>query len=371
MKISNLILLVIVILFASSCIDNFFNEVTVKENGSEMPKVHKSLNEAIIINVANESELLKYKQNLSRAGGGHFVKDTIINGKPALIYENNDIAITSEFESYAFPGCLLRGNTVEQMKPSTITAKVEPVYVSYSLIADNVIDYIEVPSKRAARQSCINILKGNGMTGEQISSFTYSMNEITYYDEVKFSFGTNVSVGSLFNLGISASENKIKSKSALTAQFIQENFTQDMDLPLDGCLLANNDELVNLQNMSPIYVNSIVYGRSGILLVESDYSYSLTKAAFNAALKIGTVGGSADLSSEHKEIINAAKINAYLLGVDGKHAAAVIEGFEKFKELITSGGKYSATQPGVPIYFRAAYLVDNSPFYTKYIIKIA
>lgn len=260
---------------------------------------------------------------------------------------------------------------IEQMKPSTLTAKIEPINISYSLIADNVTDYIEVPSLKAARQSCINILRNNGMTGEQISSFTYSMNEITYYDEVKFSFGANVSIGALFNLGISASENKIKSKSALTAQFVQENFTQDMDLPIDGCLLVNNYELMALQKMSPIYVNSIVYGRSGILLIESDYSYSLTKAAFNAALKIGSAGGDVDLSSEHKEVINSANITAYLLGVDGQHASAVIDGFDEFRELITSGGRYSATQPGVPIYFRAAHLTDNSPFYTKYIIKIS
>lgn len=41
------------------------------------------------------------------------------------------------------------------------------------------------------------------------------------------------------------------------------NFTVDMDIPLDGNLLLDNDAINLMEGFSPVYISSITYGRNG------------------------------------------------------------------------------------------------------------
>lgn len=310
------------------------------------------------------AELINYlKQNST-----FFVKDSL-NGR-FLIYETNEISVLPEYSSYFFPGALLAGGSIENLRFTPLSIPVEPIDISYSLIANNVVDRIETPSGTAMSRSMSKILHNNGMTGDQIASFSYNMKQFTYYDELKLSFGVNLSIGDFFQAEGSGEKHKISSKSGLTANFVQKNFSVDMDLPIDGCVLKNNSDITKIQGYAPVYIKSITYGRRGTIMVESEEKYESVKTAFNIAFKAGIVGGSVNLTSEQKRILNEARITAFVMGAKGEDAVQVIDGAEGFNRLIKNGGKFSETAPGSPIFFSCAHVTDNSPFYSRFIIEI-
>ena len=48
------------------------------------------------------------------------------------------------------------------------------------------------------------------MTGKQIVSFIYDMNQFTYYNELKLAFNCNIDVASVFNISTSVAQGKIR-----------------------------------------------------------------------------------------------------------------------------------------------------------------
>lgn len=297
-----------------------------------------------------------------------FVKDSL-NGR-FLIYETNEISVLPEYSSWFFPGALLAGGSIENMRIRALPYSVDPIDISYSLIANNVVDHIEVPSLNATTSSISKILHNNGMTGDQLASFSYNMKQFTYYDELKLSFGMNVSIGDLFQVEGTGEKHKISKVTGLTATFIQKNFSIDMDIPQDFCVLKNNSDLSKINDYVPVYVKSITYGRRGTIMVESDDEYDLVKSAFNIAFKAGIVGASANLSDEQKRILNEARITAVVQGTKGEDAVLVVDGAAGFNSLIKNGGVFSEFAPGVPISVVCAYVSDNSPFYSRFVIEI-
>ena len=80
-----------------------------------------------------------------------------------------------------------------------------------------------------------------------------------------------------------AAKGKIAHKTGLIAKFIQKNFTVDMDIPLDGNLLLDNDAINLMEGFSPVYISSITYGRMGVITMESNYGYNEVRLAVKAA----------------------------------------------------------------------------------------
>lgn len=287
-----------------------------------------------------------------------------------LIYETDEITSLQGLERYIYLGALLKGESLETQKYQALTNKVEPITISYSFPAKFVIDEIERPSLSAMRQSIVNTMNNNGMSGKQIVSFSYDMNQFTYYDELKLNFASNINVASILNITVDAAKGKISQRTGLIAKFIQKNFTMDMDIPYDGNLLLNNDDINSLTGYSPVYISSITYGRMGIITMESNYSYNEVRLAVKAAFDAKIINGDISISSNYKKIIDESNIKIYMVGGDGSGVAESVEGFAAFKKYIINGGYYSPEVPGVPIAFTASYLIDNSPVYTKFRINI-
>ena len=65
-----------------------------------------------------------------------------------------------------------------------LTNRVEPITISYSFPAKFVVDEIGRPSLSAMRQSIVNTMNNNGMSGKQLVSFSYDINQFTYYDVI-------------------------------------------------------------------------------------------------------------------------------------------------------------------------------------------
>ena len=133
---------------------------------------------------------------------------------------------------YIYLGSLLKGGSLEEQRFQRLTNELDPLYISYSFPAKIVGDIIEKPSLQSQRTSLSKIMNQEGMTGKQIVSFIYDMNQFTYYNELKLAFNCNIDVASVFNISTSVAQGKIRKKCGLVAKFIQkqskEEFTNSL-----------------------------------------------------------------------------------------------------------------------------------------------
>lgn len=159
---------------------------------------------------------------------------------------------------------------------------------------------------------------------------------------------------------------ELKSKSGLFARVVQKNFSMIMDYPYDGNIFLNNDDLNSVLSQSPVYINSIIFGRMAIIAIESDYSFNELKAAVKASFTAGIVGGEISISAQHKKILQESTMRLFVSGGIGQDVAQIVEGYDKFNEFIVNGGEFTKEAPGVPIFFTANYAEDNSVFRTSF-----
>lgn len=138
-----------------------------------------------------------------------------------------------------------------------------------------------------------------------------------------------------------------------------------MDIPIDGNLLLNNEELNGIDDYDPVYISSVTYGRLGTITIESNYTYDELRVALKAAFEAKIINGELNLSYEYKKILEESDMHLSIINGDGSGVKA-IEGFNEFKEFIVKGGKFTKELPGDIIFYTASYLSDNSPYYAKF-----
>lgn len=312
-------------------------------------------------------------KDLSKQSPLIFLKDSIWtnNQGHSYIYENDEISVSSSLGRYIYPGSLLQGGSIETMKYTPISNRVEPITVSFSFPADYVIAEIPVPTLSSVRQAVRKALKDNGMAGKQIASIKYEISQYSHYNEVKLSFNSNVDVAGILNITTDVASQKVRATSALLAKYEQINFTVDMDLPLDGNLLLNNNELANIGKYSPTYVSSVAYGRSAVISIESETRFDSLRWAVNVVLNLKPVGGSINVDSRAKSILEKSKITLYKVAENTDGIGATVKGLDGFLSFIAEGNQFDSDHPGVPIKFTSSYLVDNSPFYTRFKVDMS
>ena len=300
------------------------------------------------------------------------IKDSVWPDKKghSLIYETNEHGTTANTMRYIYLGSLLKGGSLEEQRFQRLTNELDPLYISYSFPAKIVGDIIEKPSLQSQRTSLSKIMNQEGMTRKQIVSFIYDMNQFTYYNELKLAFNCNIDVASVFNISTSVAQGKIRKKCGLVAKFIQKNFTVDLDLPADGCLLKNNNELSNVGPYDPVYISSITYERMGVMMFDSSYAYDSLRVAVKAAFDAKIINGKLELTSEQTKIISEADLKIAIISGDGSYSVKTVDGINGFKEFIIAGGEFSKDVPGDPIFYSASYLSDDSPFYAKFRVNI-
>lgn len=192
----------------------------------------------------------------------------------SYFYENDEITADGVYKRYAYPGAILRGGSIETRRPTPISAPVDPIKISFSFPNTYTVGEIANPSLEATRRALTNAMLDENMHGKQSISFEYSISEISSYEETKLTFGSNIDIMKVFNLGVEYSNHKKKRNTLITANVTQRFYTIDMDLPTDGNLLLNNKDINKYGPYSPVYVSSVTYGRMGIITIESDSTFS-------------------------------------------------------------------------------------------------
>ena len=306
-------------LVVSSCVDNEDPDNSKKDQVLTLSKYPQKV---IDIETGSKEHLALLNATTRST---FLIKDSVWPDKKghSLIYETNEHGTTANTMRYIYLGSLLKGGSLEEQRFQRLTNELDPLYISYSFPAKIVGDIIEKPSLQSQRTSLSKIMNQEGMTGKQIVSFIYDMNQFTYYNELKLAFNCNIDVASVFNISTSVAQGKIRKKCGLVAKFIQKNFT------VDSLRVA-------------------------------------VKAAFDAKI----INGKLELTSEQTKIISEADLKIAIISGDGSYSVKTVDGINGFKEFIIAGGEFSKDVPGDPIFYSASYLSDDSPFYAKFRVNI-
>ncbi len=201
----------------------------------------------------------------------------------------------------------------------------------------------------------------------QNSEFNLTIEQFTSYNELKVAFGSNTNTNMLF-WGSSSSteiqENTISKATGLYVKFYQTSFKAIMDYPANS-IAALPSALVD----SAVYINSVTYGRLGIMTLETNSTAEYSKQVTNKVFSKLFSSGSSTLTNEEKAFLDGCDYKLYFIGGNGKTSVESFTGFEAFVQHIKSG-TFSKNEPGAPLFCTFNHVKDNSPVSIRFKFNI-
>nr|WP_315402506.1 thiol-activated cytolysin family protein [uncultured Sphingobacterium sp.] len=268
-----------------------------------------------------------------------FSKKHTVKSTEAMLYQGRN---------FIFPGAVLEGNSISKQNYSPIfPPNRKPITVSMSLTHTT-----PKPTSRVIVNPTFSKLddyvKEMAMGGsfKQNEKFMFQYRRFTFYDEIKQAFGTDVNTRRLFS---SKSENstseshKILESTGMYVKFFQASFTVNMDIgPLaDQAITGNSGE-------PPVYVNSVTYGRMGIIVIETDKEYQFAETCIKKEFDRIFYNKTETLTTEEKKFFEETQFKVLIMGGDSDYTVQTFKGYPHFLNLIFNS-KFTETSFGVPI----------------------
>ena len=290
-------------------------------------------------------------------------------------YESDEMTVTPSNRSYVYPGSILKAASIanDELNP-LVGYERAPIDLYLSFPSSLSIGTVPVPSLSNSRIFLRNALMAPDFSGLQIDDFTQSISFFSRYQEVKFAYGYNVNERRLFastNSSFDYNASVVQYGTKLMASYTVKNFTYNTPNPTVGQLIdmaSITPEVFN--GVSPVYINSVTYGRFGLLVVETNNGSTQTKTAFEKVVKKIFKKTNEAFTQEETNLFSSCRVTIYILGSTmGESAIQLLinpnpEAISSF--LSENVGVFTASDPGVPISFKAKYLKDNSPFKTVF-----
>ena len=198
---------------------------------------------------------------------------------------------------------------------------------------------------------------------EQSHEYYYSVEQFTSYDELKVAIGNNYDTNFLFwgkHESFNSSEHKISKSTGLYVRFAQELFTVTMEpesLPYVDAAAGDID--------STVYINSVSYGRFGLLSIETNEQAEYSKELITKCCDKLFKHKSSIFTSEEESFLNSCEFKLLLVGGNGTTA---IESFSGYNGFVDHLGDINSTKSKTvaPIYCTFQNLRDNSPYSFHY-----
>ncbi len=232
------------------------------------------------------------------------------------------------------------------------TKKGEPGVVQENFIADSG-SYAEFSNKVLSQKiDSVASIKTN-----------YEEFEITGNSDSKrkFELSAGFSLSKLkVKLGIDSTVSSGNYKHVYLVRFTESFYTVNMvkDAQLASEPLITDIEPSLMNNVMPVYVSSVTYGRTSYLLIKSSKEKSEIKKSLDAALKIGTKGPGGEVSDVVKNLEENSEIRIFTIG----GGAGTPTKLSEFSKNIAKGG-FSDKNPGQIISYRLNFLDTNEPAY--------
>lgn len=199
------------------------------------------------------------------------------------------------------------------------------------------------------------ISKGSFSQNEE---FNFSIEQFSSYHELKVAFGSNANTNAIF-LGTtsesSESDHMIKKATGLYVKFYQSSFKAVMDYPA-----ASIAEIPESLRDSAVYINSITYGRLGILTLETNESVYSAQEKINKIFKTIFYSESESFTAQEQSFLNGCDFKVYMIGGNGSTSVESFSGLDGFIQHIKKGS-FSREEPGAPIFCTFNHVKDNSP----------
>lgn len=199
---------------------------------------------------------------------------------------------------------------------------------------------------------------------KQNGEFVFSIEKFTSYNELKTAFGSNINTGALFwgsHTGTSGETYQIQKATGLYVKFYQSSFRVMMDPPVNGFPEVPQNMLDDA-----VYVNSITYGRMGILTIETNDSYEYAYEKIGKVFNKIFLSGNNQYTKEEKDFLNRSEFKVYLISGSGQTASVVpFSGYDGFIRHIVSG-RFSKDIPGDPLFCSFNHVRDNTPVRIKF-----
>lgn len=294
----------------------------------------------------------------------------------AELFDANEFVVTTGNTNVVYPGSIIKGSSIEDFGLIPILGYGRPITVSVSIPTSplKVSKTLPIATPSGMRQVVRDALTTDFAGSAGFSRFNYQMKAFTYYQELKTLYGYNTKSNLLFvtnSTHIDKNLAQISGKSGIMVKFIQQNFSIDMDIPEAGQLIDPNVDPSVYGGYQPIYISSVIYGRMGIMTIESEAEQSKAEATFRKAFNVlGIINGGNSLTSEETALIDAAEIKVSVAGVSGEEAVRLVGGVQGLTALLAKGMTYDAASPGVPIAFKMKDIATDSliaaPFQVDY-----
>lgn len=297
-----------------------------------------------------------------------------IFGRSAF-YESDEMVVTPSNRSYVYPGSILKASSIATDEFQTFFGfERAPITAQLSFPSSLSYGTIENPTLSNSRIFLRNAIMSPDFSGKQIDDFTQNISYFSRYEEVKLAYGYNVNERRLFsstNASFDYNSTGKRYSTKLVASYMVKNFTYSMSDPVDGQLIDMSTITPEIfEGISPVYINSVTYGRLGILVVETDNNSSQMKSAFEKVVKKIFKQTNESFTQEQTVLFNSCRVTIYILGsAMGESTIQLLinpspESVSSF--LSENVGVFTSQDPGVPISFTAKYLKDNSRFKTVF-----
>ena len=202
------------------------------------------------------------------------------------------------------------------------------------------------------------INEGSFTQSEQLE---FTMGQFSSYNELKLLFGNNSSTRSWFKKTTTTTEgeeDRITKATGIYVKFYQTSFTVSMDAPVscyDGYTEAEKDNLV--------YLNSISYGRLGIMTLETNYSASYSYSYMKRVVKKLFSSSTTTLTEEEISFLNSSTLKIYYAGATNDEVVNIHSAEDFIRSIHDINlGTFSSDSPGVPIMCSFNNMKDDSRF---------
>ncbi|MCS4229251.1 thiol-activated cytolysin family protein [Sphingobacterium sp. BIGb0165] len=321
-----------------------------------------------------------------------FLRDSVwANGKgKTTFYETTDIpAILPETRRQLYLGAILKGDKaidVEKVLPELIPSTYRNPITMYANFPTDSISRTIIPSKSAENNYIQTALEHGGT--DQLQSFTYEQSQFRKSEELKKSFGINFNLAKVLTGSYLDSLDKSTFKTIVRAEFTQENFSVAIEPPIEKPFLKENFNMSVFNNIRPVIVSSVTYGRKGIFIMESDSSYTMVQKTINVGLTLAadmlsisskdSLGSKFSaalnlrLTKEQKATIQNSRMKVYLIGPKGESIVkAIVTGLPGFAEVLAGSGAFSKDSRGEILYYTLNYLDNFETFRNQFKINVA
>jgi len=290
-------------------------------------------------------------------------------------YESDEMVVTPTNRSNVYPGSVLKASSIATDEFASLFGyERAPISVQLSFPSSLSYGTISIPNLSNSRIFLRNAIMAPDFSGSSIQDFSQSISYFSKYQEVKLSFGYNVNEKRLFastNSSFDYNSSATYYARKMTVSYTVKNFTYTMSDPVQGELIdmaSIPPEVFN--GVSPVYINSVTYGRFGLLVIETNNTGAEVQSAFEKVVKKIFKQTTESFTQQESAVFNSCRVTIYVLGSTlGESATQLLinpnpESISSF--LSENVGTFTAQDPGVPIFFTAKYLKDNSQFKTVF-----